>query len=103
VGETSITTDPLLFPQSNQLTFGGGYGSTNRKGWNVTGTDLYDLLLHRNVFQFLTTTYNTNCCGFGLQYRRINFGIRDENQYLFSFSLANLGTFGSLPKQSERF
>jgi LPS-assembly protein len=103
VGETSITTDPLLFPQSNQITFGGGYGSTNRKGWNIDATDLYDLLLHRNVFQFFTATYNTDCCGFGLQYRRINFGIRDENQYLFSFSLANLGTFGSLPKQNQRF
>ncbi len=103
VGETSIASNPLLFPQSNQITFGAGYGSTNRKGWNVGATDLYDILLQRNVFQFLQGSYNTDCCGFSLQYRRINFGIRDENQYLFSFSLANLGTFGSLQKQERIF
>lgn len=103
VGETSISTDPLLFPQSNQITFGGGYGSASRKGWNFAATELYDVLLHRNVFQFVQGTYNTDCCGFSVQYRRINFGIRDENQYLFSFSLANLGTFGSLQKQERLF
>lgn len=103
VGETSISADPLLFPQSNQITFGGGYGAATRKGWNVAATELYDLLLHRNVFQFVQASYNTDCCGFSVQYRRINFGIRDENQYLFSFSLANLGTFGSLQKQERLF
>lgn len=103
VGETDISVDPLLFPQSNQISFGGGYGSATRKGWNIAGTELYDLLLHRNVFQFIQGTYNTDCCGFSVQYRRINFGIRDENQYLFSFSLANLGTFGSLQKQERLF
>jgi LPS-assembly protein len=103
VGETSITTNPLLFPQSNQISIGGGWGSANRKGWNVGATDLYDVLLQRNVFQFVQGSYNTDCCGFSLQYRRINFGIRNENQYLFSFSLANLGTFGSLQKQERIF
>lgn len=103
LGENLVRTDPLLFPQSNQLTFGGGYGSYNRKGWNFGGTELYDLLLHRTVFQFVQGTYNTDCCGFGIQYRRINFGIRDENQYLFSFSLANLGTFGSIQRQERLF
>jgi LPS-assembly protein len=103
VGETSVSTNPILFPQSNQISFGGGYGSYNRKGWNVAATELYDLLLHRGVFQFVQGSYNTDCCGFSVQYRRINFGIRNENQYLFSFSLANLGTFGSLQKQERIF
>ena len=38
LGDTAITTDPLLVPQANQVTYSGGYGSTNRKGWNVAGT-----------------------------------------------------------------
>src|SRR6185437_10756843 len=103
VGETSISTDPLLAPQANQLSFGGSYGSTNRKGWNAAGLFDYDLLLHRRLYEFLQASYNTNCCGFSVQLRRFNLGIRDENQYLFSFSVANIGAFGSLQKQERIF
>jgi LPS-assembly protein len=103
VGETSISTDPLLAPQANQLTFGGSYGSTNRRGWNAAGLFDYDLLLHRRLYEFLQASYNTNCCGFSIQLRRFNLGIRDENQYLFSFSVANIGAFGSLQKQERIF
>ncbi len=103
VGDTSITTNPLLAPQANQLTFGGSYGSTNRKGWNAAGLFDYDLLLHRRLYEFVQASYNTNCCGFSIQLRRFNLGIRDENQYLFSFSVANIGAFGSLQKQERIF
>ncbi len=103
VGDTSITTNPLLAPQANQLTFGGSYGSTNRKGWNAAGLFDYDLLLNRRLYEFVQASYNTNCCGFSLQLRRFNLGIRDENQYLFSFSVANVGAFGSLQKQERIF
>ena len=103
LGDTAITTDPLLVPQANQLTFGGGYGSANRRGWNAAAIFTRDLLLSRSLFEFVQTSYNTDCCGFSFQLRRINFGIRDDNQYLFSFSLANLGTFGSLQKQERIF
>ncbi len=103
IGDTAITTNPLLVPQANQLTFGAGYGSANRRGWNVAGIMTRDVLLARTLFEFVQTSYNTDCCGFSFQLRRINFGIRDDNQYLFSFSLANLGTFGSLQKQERIF
>jgi LPS-assembly protein len=103
VTESAITTNPLLLPQAKQMMFGGGIGNTNRQGWNVAGLVDYDLLLHRTFFEFIQTSYNTNCCGFSFQLRHINFGIRDENQYLFSFSVANLGTFGSLQKQERIF
>jgi LPS-assembly protein len=63
----------------------------------------YDLLLQRQLYEFIQGTYNTDCCGFSVQLRRFNFGFRDENQYLFSFSLANLGTFGSMQKQDRLF
>jgi LPS-assembly protein len=101
VTDTAITTSPLLVPQANQISFGGGYGSTNGKGWNAAGVVTRDLLTNRTLFEFLQTSYNTNCCGFSVQLRRFNIGIRDENQYLFSFSVANIGTFGSLQRQSR--
>ncbi len=103
IGDTAITTNPLLVPQANQLTFSAGYGNTNRKGWNVAGSVTRDLLLKRTLYQTVQTSYNTDCCGFSFQLRRTNIGFRDESQYLFSFSVANLGTFGSLQKQERIF
>ncbi|MBV8551933.1 MAG: LPS-assembly protein LptD [Acidobacteriaceae bacterium] len=101
VGDNSINTSPLLLPQANQITFGGGYGNTNRKGWNAAGLVDYDLLVHKTLYEFIQASYNTDCCGFSIQLRRINVGIRDENQYLFSFSVANIGSFGSLQRQER--
>jgi LPS-assembly protein len=103
VGDTAITTNPLLVPQANQLSFAAGFGNTNRKGWNVAGSVTRDLLLRRTLYQFVQASYNTDCCGFSVQVRRTNIGFRDESQYLFSFSVANLGTFGSLQKQERIF
>ena len=103
LGQTSITTNPLLIPQSNQISFGGGLGSTNRRGWNVGTTVNYDLLLGRQTFAFVQGSYNSDCCGFAVQWRHIDNFIRNDNEYLFSFSVANLGTFGSLQKQDRIF
>ena len=103
VGDTSITTDPLLAPQANQLTFGVSYGATNRKGWNAAALLDYNLLTNQRLYEFIQGSYNTNCCGFSVQLRRFNLGIRNENQYLFSFSIANVGAFGSLQRQERIF
>ncbi len=101
--DAAITTNPVLVPRANQVGFGGAYGSANRKGWNASATVYYDLLLDRRLFDFVTASYNTNCCGFSFQLRNFNLGLRNDNQYLFSLSLANIGTFGSLPKQARGF
>ena len=101
VSDNAINTNPILLPRANQISFGGGYGNTNRKGWNAAGLIDLDLLLNRTLYEFIQGSYNTDCCGFSLQLRRINVGIRDENQYLFSFSVANIGSFGSLQRQER--
>jgi LPS-assembly protein len=103
VGDTSISTNPLLAPAANQLVFSGTYGSTNRKGWNAGALFDYNLLTNQRLYEFVQGSYNTNCCGFSVQLRRFNLGIRDENQYLFSFSIANVGAFGSLQRQERIF
>jgi LPS-assembly protein len=103
VGDTAITTNPLLVPQANQITVGGGYGNANRKGWNAAATMNFDVLLNRRLYDFVQASYNTDCCGFSVQLRQMHFGIRNDNQYLFSFSVANIGNFGSLQKQSRIF
>lgn len=103
ISDTSINTNPLLDPQANQIGLGGGYGSTNRKGWNAAANVTYDLLLDRRLLDFIQASYNTDCCGFSFQLRNFNLGLRNDNQYLFSFSVANIGAFGSLPKQARIF
>jgi len=55
--------------------------------------------------QFANTqiTYNTECCAFSGQYRRFNFGTRNENQYRFALVVANIGSFGTLRRQERLF
>ncbi len=95
---------PVLAPNANQMQFSTGYGSTNRPGWNVGGVTDYDFVQKYIIYSEAQTSYNTNCCGFSMQFRRYAFGaIRNENQFLFSFALANIGTFGSMRKQDRIF
>ena len=72
------------------------------RGWNAAFNAIYDYRV--GVLQFANTqiTYNTDCCGFSVQYRRFSFGTRNENQFRVAFSIANLGSFGTLRRQ-ERF
>jgi LPS-assembly protein len=112
VGETAITAYQFpgqsnyeqLFPLTNQGYFRLGYGSTNRQGLNVATQVFYDFLNDRTTLSNYQVSYNTNCCGFSVELRHINNLIRQhDNQYLFSFSVANIGSVGSLPRQNRIF
>ena len=46
-------------------------------------------------------TYNTDCCGISVEYRRFNIGTRDDTQYRIAFAVSNVGTFGTLKKQER--
>jgi LPS-assembly protein len=103
VSNTQINTNPVLIPPANQINLSFGYGSATRKGWNAGALINFDEVIGRRLYTFIQTSYNTDCCGFSFQLRQFNLGIRNENQYLFSFSVANLGTFGSLQRQERIF
>ena len=111
LGDTAITTNQLLlqpdglplFPTTNQAFIKAGWGSTNRKGFNASAQVSYDLTNHEVTLSTYELSYNTNCCGFSMELRRINNVVRDDNQYLFSFSVANVGSIGTLPRQSRIF
>jgi LPS-assembly protein len=50
----------------------------------------------------IQTTYNWDCCGFTTEYRRLALGaLRNENQFRFAFTIANVGTFGTLRRQER--
>jgi len=103
IGHTQVRSDPVVSPSSNQFRALLGVGNENRKGWNAAVSAYYDY--KKGILEFATTqvTYNTDCCGISLQYRRFNIGTRDETQYRVSFAVSNVGTFGTLKKQERIF
>ena len=103
LGTDQIRPDPIIAPPQNQFRFTVGYGDPNRKGWNTAFQTVYDIRLSRLDFGIAQVTYNTDCCGLSVQIRRFDFGSRNENQYLLSFSIANIGSVGNLKKQERLF
>jgi LPS-assembly protein len=102
-GHTQVDSATALSPRNNQFRGLLGWGADNRRGWNTAFFAVYDYRL--GVLQFANTqiTYNTDCCGFSVQYRRFSFGTRNENQFRVAFAIANLGSFGTLRKQEKFF
>jgi len=103
VGHSQVRNDPVLAPSSNQLTGSFGLGKENKRGWNLGSLAFYDY--KKQVLQYLSTqvTYNTDCCGLSVQYRRFGLGTRNENQFRLAFSIANIGSFGTLKRQERLF
>lgn len=102
-GSDQLKPDPIIAGYQNQLRTTFGYGNPNRKGWNAAFSSVYDFRLARLEYGVAQATYNTDCCGLSFQIRRFSFGTRNENQYLLSFSIANVGSFGNLKKQERLF
>src|SRR5208283_787113 len=102
-GDYEVHTNPLLVPYANQYRARVQYGDPNNRGWNAGIEAVYDY--RQKVLEYTTAlvTYNTDCCGFNVEYRRYNAGIRDESRFMFSFSIANVNTFGNLKKQDRLF
>jgi LPS-assembly protein len=104
LGDYLLKSNPLLSsPGSNQLRGQVTYGGDNRRGWNYGFSAFYDYRLGVMQFAQSQVTYNTDCCGFSVQYRRFNFGTRDENQFRVAFAVSNIGSVGTLRKQDRIF
>jgi LPS-assembly protein len=103
IGHNEVRADPKVAPSSDQINGLLSIGNQNRKGWNGAFNIYYDY--RKGIMDFATTevTYNTDCCGISIEYRRFNFGTRDDTQYRVAFSIANVGSFGSLRKQDRIF
>jgi LPS-assembly protein len=102
-GHNLVRGNPLLRPNADQIRGQIGWGNENRRGWNFGFTAVYDYRVGQMQFATTQINYNTDCCGFTVQFRRFSFGARNENQFQVAFSVANLGSFGSLKKQERMF
>jgi LPS-assembly protein len=103
VGHNEAHSDTTLLPSANQMRASVGVGNQTRKGWNAAVVAIYDYRMGILQYSIVQATYNTDCCGFSVQFRRFDFGTRNENQYRFAFAVANLGSFGTLKRQERVF
>jgi LPS-assembly protein len=107
------------FLRTNDLTLGGtvpgqrdfhqfrllfGYGQPQKRGFS--GASSFGFDFNQGFLQYSTAqaTYNWDCCGFSVEYRRFALGlVRNENQFRFAFTLANVGAFGNLKRQERLY
>jgi LPS-assembly protein len=81
-----------------------GYGSLTRRGLSAAASMGFDSETRQLQFATAQTTYNWNCCGLTLEYRRYAIAnVRNENLWRFNFTLANIGSFGNLRKQERLY
>ena len=97
-GLPSSTTD---FSQMRLL---AGYGTPAKAGLSVAANAGLDLKLGSIQYASLQTSYNWNCCGFSVEYRKYELGsVRNENAYRFNFTLANIGSAGNIRRATSLF
>ncbi len=95
-GVSSLTSD---FDQMRLLV---GYGKPTKPGLSAAANVGLDLDRTQVQYGAIQASYNFDCCGFSVEYRKYELGsVRNENAYRFNLSLANIGTAGNL-KRAER-
>jgi len=86
-----------------------GYGSPYRAGFGIAakvGLDLNQNTANAGLVQYgaLQTSYNWNCCGLSVEYRKYELGsVRNESVERFNFTLVNIGTAGNLRRAVSLF
>jgi len=81
-----------------------GYGGLARRGFSAATSFGIDAETRQLQFATAQTTYNWDCCGVTLEYRRYAIAnVRNENLFRFTFSLANIGSFGNLRRQERLY
>jgi LPS-assembly protein len=88
----------------SQMRFLAGYGTPTKPGLTAAAGVGIDLNLDETQYMTLQTSYNWNCCGFAIEYRKYDLGtIRNEGAYTFNFTLANIGGAGNLRRATSLF
>ncbi|HZR64476.1 MAG TPA: LPS assembly protein LptD [Terriglobales bacterium] len=103
-GQITNTTVAPVAERFNQFRTVFGYGSSNKRGFSGATSLGFDAELGQVQYGSAQLAYNWDCCGVNLEYRRFALAsIRNENQYRFTFSLANIGAFGNLRRTERLF
>ena len=103
-GNCSSTTTAQPTCTFQQFRVALGYGSLTRRGFSAASSFGIDADTGQLQFATAQTTYNWNCCGMTVEYRRYAIAnVRNENLFRFTFSLANIGSFGNLRRQERLY
>jgi LPS-assembly protein len=98
-GEVSIVNGVATPDVYNQYRLGVIYGNMNKLGFSGGVSVSADARLSYIQAATIQTNYNWDCCGLVFQYQRYDLSVVSaENSYRFTFSLSNVGSFGTLKR-----
>ena len=81
-----------------------GYGSPGKRRFSGAFNLGFDARVSQVQYAAVQLAYNWDCCGVNLEYRRFALAsVRNENQFRFTFALANVGAFGNLRRGERLF
>jgi LPS-assembly protein len=104
--EGTCSSTPTSQPtcKFNQFRVALGFGGLTRRGFSAAASVGFDSETRQLQFATAQTTYNWDCCGMTLEYRRYSIAnVRNENLFRFTFTLANIGSFGNLRRQERLY
>jgi LPS-assembly protein len=79
-------------------------GRPSGAGLNIAANGGYDFVSGQVQYAGMQATYNWDCCGLSVGYRRFQLGtVRDETTYLYSFTVANFGSVGDIRRSNTVF
>ena len=102
-------TEGVSSPVSNfnQLRLLLGYGSPTSAGLGLAANVGLNLNATNSAmvqYGAVQGSYNWDCCGFSVQYRRSEVtGLPNDTQIRVAFAVSNIGTFGTLKRQEKIF
>jgi LPS-assembly protein len=90
--------------QSNEVQPILSIGKPSAAGFNLAANGSYDFVHGALQYAGIQAVYNWDCCGLTFGYRRFSLGsVRDETQWLYSFTLANFGSVGDIRRANSVF
>jgi LPS-assembly protein len=88
----------------NQARLAVSYGNSAHAGFGVGISGGYDFVQEQLQFGTAQATYNWDCCGISVGYRRYSLGtVRNEGQVIYSVTLAGVATAGNLRRAEKIF
>ena len=88
----------------NQFRAALGYGRSTKRGFSAASSFGFDAETGQLQFFNAQTTYNWDCCGMTMEYRSYTVAnVRNENLFRFTFTLANIASFGSMRPQERLY
>jgi LPS-assembly protein len=103
-GQSTLFSGSAETSHFNQFRAALGYGRPVKRGFSAAGSVGFDADNGSLQFVSAQTTYNWDCCGVSMEYRSYTVAnVRTENLFRFTFTLANIGGFGSMRPQERLY